>query len=41
MSHNLKTDRVLFAAAFVAAVLVLGANSGFAQPPGTIIIGPR
>jgi hypothetical protein len=31
MSHNLKSDLALFAAAFVAAVLVPGANSSFAQ----------
>ena len=37
MSHNLKTDLALFAAAFVSAVLVLGANSSFAQMVGVII----
>ena len=37
MSHNLKTDFALFAAAFVAAVLVLGANSSFAQILGALI----
>lgn len=37
MSHNLKTDLALFAAAFVAAVLVLGANSSFAQIVSAII----
>ncbi len=40
MSHNLKTDFALFAAAFVAAVLVLGANSSFAEIL-SVMVGAR
>lgn len=37
MSHNLKTDLALFAAAFVSAAMVLGADTSFAQMLGVII----
>lgn len=37
MSQTLKTDLALFAAAFVAIVVVLGANSSFAEILGAVL----
>lgn len=37
MSEKLKTDLALFGAAFIAIVLVLGADNGFAQFLGAIV----
>ncbi len=37
MSQRLKTDFALFAAAFIASALVLGANSSFAHILGAVI----
>ena len=37
MSQNLKTDLALFAAAFIAIALVLGADTGVAHTIGAMI----
>ena len=37
MSQKLKTDFALFAAAFIASAIVLGADDGFARMFGAMI----
>jgi len=37
MSQTLKTDLALFAAAFLAMVFVLGANTSFAEILGAVL----
>jgi len=37
MSQKLKTDLALFAAAFIASAIVLGASDGFAQVFGAML----
>ena len=37
MSHTLKTDLALFAAAFIAVAFVLGANASFADILGALL----
>ena len=40
MSHTLKTDFALFAAAFIAVAFVLGANASFADILGALFGAP-
>jgi hypothetical protein len=40
MSHRLKTDLALFAAAFIASAIVLGADTSFAHILG-VVLGAR
>ena len=37
MSHTLKTDLALFAAAFIASAIVLGADTSFAHMLGAAL----